>query len=860
METTLGSFNESVTYRRDTILYDKDSLNILLSLLERTGAPLDYIRTLIVPSILPYARQIYSNPLNFTRKLISFEVEVIIKVPVGNVDDEADDDDDEVDEPNDDDDDDGDALNFKPATCLLVQALRRTRFLPLKKRRRLREGLSSMNKECAICLNEFSEGDKVASICTHVFHDGCIVKWLKTSHQCRNPTCPLLQVRDHVTNLCINILLSYRKFCATVPSTGQLILPEALKLLPLHTLALIKSRGLRNDGRIDDRSFWFNYVSSLSTPLAIPLVYPRVFAIHNVDSKLAYGPKCFNHANRQFMLAGQDGESVLPPTIPLSSEHACDDGIYLLENGEDALIYFGSSMDSSILQQLFGFTSVDEVPTQLSHWCSGKKSRVQILDTISPPPPYKKYFDQNSHGFFQHASYKLFSTMNVVCILDGRRQECKWAILCGVSCTYSSANPNENVSISFKRPQQQVFNFDLGFCMKKKESEWLPTRSFLYIYCAAIGVKVLQNVLCFLQLTSQVVMALGDQKLHTNINLSINKDKSLSRIIMANILGHSHDSMTTFSGMVFVSCMVEDKNNANGLSYVEFLVHIHRQIQMKIFKLPQQQVFSFDLGFCMKKKESEWPPTRSFLYIYCAVIGVKVLQNVLCFLQLASQVKPFNNQRDCKIVATAASIYRIKLREVTNNLEVQQHCSHISYDSFNIIVGIRFVSSLKRDGPNILLSLLEKTGAPLDYIQTLTVPSILSYAWQIHNNPLNFALEVIIKVPVDNVDDEVNESNGNDDDGDGDDEDTLNFKPATCFSVQSDDEEQDRLPWKKRKRLCEGLSSTNKECAIYLDDFSEGDEVASMPCTLVENQTPVPVVPIPDAMHTCSMMVESLSG
>lgn len=66
------------------------------------------------------------------------------------------------------------------------------------------------------------------------------------------------------------------------------------------------------------------------------------------------------------MLAGQDGdESVLPPTVPLSSEHVCDDGIYLLENGEDALIYFGSSVDSSILQQLFGFTSVDEVPTQV---------------------------------------------------------------------------------------------------------------------------------------------------------------------------------------------------------------------------------------------------------------------------------------------------------------------------------------------------------------------------------------------------------------------------------------------------------------------------------------------------------------
>lgn len=66
------------------------------------------------------------------------------------------------------------------------------------------------------------------------------------------------------------------------------------------------------------------------------------------------------------MLVWQEGdESVLPPIIPLSSEHVNDDGIYFLENGEDALIYVGSSVDSSILQQLFGFTSVDEVPTQV---------------------------------------------------------------------------------------------------------------------------------------------------------------------------------------------------------------------------------------------------------------------------------------------------------------------------------------------------------------------------------------------------------------------------------------------------------------------------------------------------------------
>ncbi|GAB4826005.1 Protein transport protein Sec24C [Ancistrocladus abbreviatus] len=159
------------------------------------------------------------------------------------------------------------------------------------------------------------------------------------------PATPLLQVREQVTNHCVNILHSYRKYCATVSSSGQLILPEALKLLPLYTLALIKSTGLRTDGRIDDRSFWINYVSSLSTPLAVPLVYPRMISIHDLQSK-------------------EIDESLIPAATPLSSEHVSDEGIYLLENGIDALVYIGNSVNSQILQQLFGISLVDEIPAQ----------------------------------------------------------------------------------------------------------------------------------------------------------------------------------------------------------------------------------------------------------------------------------------------------------------------------------------------------------------------------------------------------------------------------------------------------------------------------------------------------------------
>ncbi|XP_042494536.1 protein transport protein Sec24-like At4g32640 isoform X2 [Macadamia integrifolia] len=159
------------------------------------------------------------------------------------------------------------------------------------------------------------------------------------------PISSIPQIREQMTNFCINILYSYRKYCATVSSSGQLILPEALKLLPLYILALVKSIGLRTDGRIDDRSYWISRVSTISIPLVVPFVYPSLIAIHDLVSKETDG-------------------SLIPPSKPLSSDNITDDGIFLLENGEDCLIYVGNSVNSDILQQIFGISSINEIPTQ----------------------------------------------------------------------------------------------------------------------------------------------------------------------------------------------------------------------------------------------------------------------------------------------------------------------------------------------------------------------------------------------------------------------------------------------------------------------------------------------------------------
>ncbi|XP_062197191.1 protein transport protein SEC24 B-like [Phragmites australis] len=160
------------------------------------------------------------------------------------------------------------------------------------------------------------------------------------------PTSPLPRIREEATNTCINILQSYRKHCASVSSSGQLILPEALKLLPLYTLALVKSIGLRNDGRLDDRSYWMSLVSSISVVLAVPLVFPRLIPIHDLTSRA-------------------DDDSLIPSPLMLNSENVLEDGVYLLENGEDGLIYVGNMVNPVTLEQIFGVSSLAALPIQL---------------------------------------------------------------------------------------------------------------------------------------------------------------------------------------------------------------------------------------------------------------------------------------------------------------------------------------------------------------------------------------------------------------------------------------------------------------------------------------------------------------
>ena len=53
------------------------------------------------------------------------------------------------------------------------------------------------------------------------------------------------QMRDQIMSQSVNILACYRKNCSNQSAEGQLILPEAMKLLPVYSNCIIKSTAVQ---------------------------------------------------------------------------------------------------------------------------------------------------------------------------------------------------------------------------------------------------------------------------------------------------------------------------------------------------------------------------------------------------------------------------------------------------------------------------------------------------------------------------------------------------------------------------------------------------------------------------------------
>jgi protein transport protein SEC24 len=146
----------------------------------------------------------------------------------------------------------------------------------------------------------------------------------------------------------------YRKYCSSNSSPGQLVLPEALKTLPVFTLALLKCKAFRLTGDVttDVRIFNIRMIKNISMRFLVNYLYPKLYPLHFLPEEMGQ----YNNEKKRINL---------PSNIRLSYDRLDVNGIYLLENDMNLYLWIGRDVSVEYLMNIFGVDSLDKIDVKM---------------------------------------------------------------------------------------------------------------------------------------------------------------------------------------------------------------------------------------------------------------------------------------------------------------------------------------------------------------------------------------------------------------------------------------------------------------------------------------------------------------
>uniref|UniRef100_A0A8C9TIC1 SEC24 homolog D, COPII coat complex component n=1 Tax=Scleropages formosus TaxID=113540 RepID=A0A8C9TIC1_SCLFO len=203
---------------------------------------------------------------------------------------------------------------------------------------------------------------------------------------------PLKAVREVLVHQTAHMLACYRKNCASPSAVSQLILPDAMKVLPVYMNSLMKSAALVGSADLstDDRALQRLLVTGMGVEETQALFYPRLIPLHNLDV----------------------GSKAVPLAVRCSEERLSEGGVFLLENGLQMFLWLGQACPPEFIQSIFNvpsfahlgadMTSIPELDNTLS-----KKLR-SVIDHINQQRSHAmklvvvKQKDRSEAPFRQH--------------------------------------------------------------------------------------------------------------------------------------------------------------------------------------------------------------------------------------------------------------------------------------------------------------------------------------------------------------------------------------------------------------------------------------------------------------------------
>ena len=181
--------------------------------------------------------------------------------------------------------------------------------------------------------------------------------------------------RDNLFNKCVSILANYRTHTtARSSSSGQLILPESLQLLPLFCLSLRKSRILRHSlpkgvtsakpfPTADERAYHIFYGRMVSPNMSLQCVHPHLFQVSDMrtrDGDWITPPVLQENKVDEANVVSASMKSVcqLPKTMNPSIACLDERGMYILDDRFSFYLFIGRDVPCEKWQELLSVGGV----------------------------------------------------------------------------------------------------------------------------------------------------------------------------------------------------------------------------------------------------------------------------------------------------------------------------------------------------------------------------------------------------------------------------------------------------------------------------------------------------------------------
>lgn len=153
----------------------------------------------------------------------------------------------------------------------------------------------------------------------------------------------LKDIRLGLTEKTIDILAGYRKnFLSQQHPPGQLVMPEKLKEFCMYMLGMIKTRAFKGGSESTDRRVHeMRMIRSMGALELSLYLYPRMIALHNLQPEEGFADPATGHLK-------------MPPTMRTSFSRVEAGGVYLVDNGQQCLLWFHSQTSPELIVDLFG--------------------------------------------------------------------------------------------------------------------------------------------------------------------------------------------------------------------------------------------------------------------------------------------------------------------------------------------------------------------------------------------------------------------------------------------------------------------------------------------------------------------------